>query len=143
MSGLAGSVPALPGNALPVFIGVTNDGDIALTDIDGNFDYSNLEVWGTAGHGVDCSGLDTGSGLGQCISNIQNSLFNGANMTPQNGVNANVDFDGFLADLDASKRSPMQTLLKLPPAKGARTRIKGPSGTSVVTVVGLMLLAAV
>ena len=49
MSGLAGSVPALPGNALPVFIGVSNDGDVALTDIDGNFDYSNIQVWGQRG----------------------------------------------------------------------------------------------
>lgn len=93
MSGLAGSVPPLPGNALPVVMGITNDGDTAIVNDLGNFDFSNVEVWGQKG--VDCSNPN----LGVCISGISNSDFNGATMTPANGVHADVDLSGVLLDL--------------------------------------------
>ena len=49
MSGLSGSVPALPGNAAPVYVGTGGQGDIAITDNDGNFDVSNVEIFGDTG----------------------------------------------------------------------------------------------
>ena len=92
MSGLAGSVPPLPGNAVPVTTGITNDGDVALTHTDGNFNFSNLDVWGNVG--VDCAGK-----MGKCINGISQSNFNGSRMNPANGVNANVDLSGVLTEL--------------------------------------------
>ena len=73
MSGLAGSVPALPANALPVVTGITNDGDVAILHEGGVFNFSNMDI--RAVHGVDCRN-------GGCLQGLSNSLFNGTPMKP-------------------------------------------------------------
>ncbi len=93
MSGLAGSVPPLPGNALSVTVGITGDGDVAITDTAGNFNYSNIDVWGNMG--VDCASAT----VGPCIDGLSNSNFNGTPMTPSSGVNANVNLNPVLDEL--------------------------------------------
>ena len=96
MSGLAGSVPSLPGNALPVFVGVGGNGDVAIPDGNGNFDVSNIEIWGDTG--IDCAG-----GLGSCNNGNSNSDFNGSNLSNANGLNGGVDLSGVLGELAAAK----------------------------------------
>ena len=54
MSGLKGSVPDLPPNALPVETNIPRNGDVANTHPDGNFDLSNIDIWGDTG--IDCAG---------------------------------------------------------------------------------------
>ena len=99
MSGLAGSVPALPGNAVPVIVDViadesmTGNGDIAITDTLGNFTLSNVDLYGNMG--VDCAGEK----VGQCINGISNSRFNATPMNPSNGVNEFVPLGGVLGEL--------------------------------------------
>jgi hypothetical protein len=96
MSGLAGSVPALPGNAQTVFVGIGGNGDIANTHLDGNFDLSNIDVWGDTG--IDCSGP-----LSSCNTGLSNTNFNGAPMTTSNGLNGNVDLSAVSAELFSAR----------------------------------------
>ncbi len=93
MSGLAGSVPPLPGNALTVFVGIGGDGDAAVTDTLGSFNYANIDVWGNMG--VDCAAGTTA----QCIAGVSNSNFNGTPMTASNGVNVGVNHLPLLSEL--------------------------------------------
>jgi hypothetical protein len=102
MSGLAGSVPALPGNAQTVFVGIGGNGDIANTQLGGNFDLSNIDVWGDTG--IDCAGP-----LSSCNTGLSNTTFNGAPMTSSNGLNGNVDLSGVTAEL-TSARGTIPTL---------------------------------
>ena len=95
MSGLAGSVPPLPGGAQTVFVGIGGNGDIANTHLDGNFDLSNVDVWGDTG--IDCAGP-----LSSCNTGLSNTNFNGAPMTTSNGLNENVDLSGVAAELNSA-----------------------------------------
>ena len=103
MSGLAGSVPALPGDAQPVFVGIGGNGDIANTHIGGNFDLSNINIWGDSG--IDCAGS-----LSSCNTGLSKATFNGAPMTASNGLNGNVDLSAVTAELD-SARAAIPTLV--------------------------------
>jgi hypothetical protein len=96
MSGLAGSVPALPGNAQTVFVGIGGNGDIANTHFDGNFNLSNVDIWGDSG--IDCSGP-----LSSCNDGVSNTNFNGSAISPANGLNENVDLSGVLGELSTVK----------------------------------------
>ncbi|MBW2418697.1 MAG: PEP-CTERM sorting domain-containing protein [Deltaproteobacteria bacterium] len=95
MSGLAGSVPALPANAQTVFVGIGGNGDIANTHLDGNFDLSDVDVWGDTG--IDCSGP-----LSSCNTGVSNTNFNGAPMTTSNGLNGDVDLSAVQAELSSA-----------------------------------------
>jgi len=92
MSGLSGSVPPLPGNALPVFVGVGGNGDVAIPNGNGNFDVSNIEIWGDSG--IDCAG-----GIGSCNTGNSNSDFNGSNLSNANGLNGGVDLSALVNEL--------------------------------------------
>lgn len=96
MAGLAGSVPPLPANAQTVLVGIGGNGDIANTHFDGNFDLSNVDVWGDTG--IDCAGP-----LSSCNTGLSNTNFNGAPMTTSNGINGNVDLSGVDAELASAK----------------------------------------
>ena len=96
MSGLSGSVPALPGNAATVFVGVGGNGDVALTHEDGNFNFSNLEIWGDTG--ADCAGSTA-----SCNSGVSNTDFNGNPMSTSNGINGLVDLSGVFGELTQAK----------------------------------------
>ena len=100
MSGLAGSVPPLPvSGILTVEVGIGGNGDIANTHFDGNFDLSNVDVWGDTG--IDCAGP-----LSTCNTGLSNTNFNGAPMTTSNGLNGSVDH----SQLDAELASAMATI---------------------------------
>jgi len=103
MSGLSGSVPPLPGNARPVFVGVGGNGDVAIPDDDGNFDVSNIEIWGDSG--IDCAG-----GIGSCNTGNSNSDFNGSPLSNANGLNGGVDLSGLLSEL-ATAQSALPGLM--------------------------------
>ena len=103
MSGLSGSVPSLPSNALPVLVGVGGNGDVAIPDTNGNFDVSNVELWGDTG--IDCAGS-----LGSCNTGNSNSDFNGSNLSNANGLNGGVDLSGVVSEL-ATARSTIPTLV--------------------------------
>ena len=92
MSGLSG--PGLPGNAVPVFVGVGGNGDIAITDTDGNFDVSDLDIYGDTG--IDCSGNN-------CNDGNSNSDFNGNNLTNSNGINQIVNLAGVTEEINAAR----------------------------------------
>jgi hypothetical protein len=79
-----------------VFVGIGGDGDIANTHLDGNFDLSNVDVWGDMG--IDCAGP-----LSTCNTGLSNTNFNGAPMTPSNGLNGNVDLSAVAAELASAK----------------------------------------
>ncbi len=93
MSGLAGSVPALPGNALAVGTGILGNGDTAITNLNGVFNFSNIDVFGNMG--IDCARPT----VGNCQAGLSNSNFNGSPMTPSNGLNANVNLVPLLDEL--------------------------------------------
>ena len=86
------STASLPGNALPVATGIGGNGDIAITNSNGAFDLSNMEVWGDTG--VDCAGS-----LSQCNEGRSNTKFNGSTMTNSNGSQGGVDFSGLNSQL--------------------------------------------
>lgn len=68
-------------------VGVGSNGDIAITDSDGEFEVSNVEIFGETG--IDCSGS-----IGSCEKSNSNSDFNGSNLSNSNGLNGNVDLTG-------------------------------------------------
>jgi len=82
----------LPGNALTVAVGVGGNGDIALTDSNGSFDFSNMEIWGDTG--IDCAGSS-----GSCNDGRSNTDFNGSTLSNSNGINGGVDLSGLNAQL--------------------------------------------
>ena len=88
------STASLPGNALPVATGIGGNGDIAITNSNGAFDLSNMEVWGDTG--VDCAGS-----LNQCNENRSNTDYNGSSMTNSNGSQGGVDLSGLNSQLAA------------------------------------------
>ena len=96
MSGLAGSVPALPGGAQTVFVGIGGNGDIANTHFDGNFNLSNVDIWGDTG--IDCSGPAS-----SCNDGLSNTNFNGSPLSTSNGLNGNVDLSGVIGELSSVK----------------------------------------
>ena len=92
MSGLEGSVPALPSNAKPVVQGIGGNGDIANTHFNGNSDLSNVQIWGDSG--IDCAGS-----TGSCSSGLSNVTYNGSAIGPGNGLNGNVDLSAVTGEL--------------------------------------------
>jgi hypothetical protein len=96
MSGLAGSVPALPANAQTVYVGIGGNGDIANTHLDGNFNLSDVDIWGDSG--IDCAGP-----VSSCNDGLSNTDFNGSPLTTSNGLNGNVDLSAVTAELASAK----------------------------------------
>lgn len=92
---------SLPANALPVQTGIGGNGDTAITDTDGSFDFSDMDIWGDAG--VDCAG-----NRGNC-SNHSNTDFNGSSMSNANGIQGGVNLSGLTAQL-ASVASDIPSL---------------------------------
>ena len=73
--GLAGNVPPLPSNAREVGTGITGDGNIAVTHVDGVFNLQDVGVY--ADRGIQCA-QDKGS----CDAGTQNSFFNDPEQFP-------------------------------------------------------------
>lgn len=86
------STESLPANALPVATGIGGNGDIAITDSDGSFDFSNMDIWGDSG--VDCVGT-----TGNCDSDHSNTDYNGSSLSNSNGIQGGVDLSGLTAQL--------------------------------------------
>ena len=122
--GLAGNVAALPGNAQEVGTGITGDGNVAITHLDGVFNLQDVGVY--ADRGIQCARSMVG-----CDAGTQNSFFNdpmqfpntynpltqsGVQINPghadqstridrplQAGVTGNVDFSALNAEIAAAK----------------------------------------
>ena len=75
--GLAGNVPAIPDNARPVGQGITNDGNIAITNPDGVFNLQDVGVYADPNIGIRCAGS-----VMDCNDGTQNSFFNDPNQFP-------------------------------------------------------------
>jgi hypothetical protein len=88
-------VEPIPADTLPVPTGVTNDGDVAITDPGGRFNLANLAIRGTLG--VQCA-----TTAEACNDGVSNTTFNGLSF-PDQGLTGNVPFAGVLADLAASR----------------------------------------
>jgi hypothetical protein len=96
MSGLVGSVPALPGNASTVQVGIGGNGDIAITHSNGNFDVSDIDIFGDTG--IDCAG-----NRGSCNDGNSNSSFNNSGLANSNGLNGNVSLAAVSNEIDAAR----------------------------------------
>ena len=88
-------VEPIPGNTLPVFQGISGDGNVAVVDPDGQFNFSNLAIY--ADVGVECAGS-----AGDCNNGDSGTTFNTLPF-PANGLTGNVDFSALTAELNAAK----------------------------------------
>ncbi|MED5261328.1 MAG: PEP-CTERM sorting domain-containing protein [Myxococcota bacterium] len=89
---LAESFP--PPNTLPVFTGISSDGNVAVVDPNGQFNFSDLDIYADAGIGVQCAGS-----TGSCNNGASNTSFNGLSF-PANGLTGGVDFSALTLELD-------------------------------------------
>jgi len=110
MGGL--SVPALPGNAATVLVGIGGDGDVAITNTDGTINFSNVDLYGDMG--VDCAGT-----LAVCTDNggfVSNSTFTGTGLalTSSNGLNGGADLSAVTAEM-------MALMIEIPALTGDQT----------------------
>jgi hypothetical protein len=88
-------VEAIPPNTLPVPTGVPGDGDLALTDPGGRFDYANLAIEGEAG--VLCA-----ASASACNDGVSNTTFNGLSF-PDNGLSGGIGFSALRAELESAR----------------------------------------
>ncbi len=88
-------VEPIPPNTLPVQMGISGDGDVAITDVNGTFDFSNLDIFATMGVQTAGSAVDANVGA-------SNTTFNTLPF-PANGLMGNVDFSSVLAELANAK----------------------------------------
>lgn len=95
-------VEPIPANTLPVPTGVPGDGDLALTDPGGRFNYANLAIEGEAG--VLCA-----ASASACNDGVSNTTFNGLTF-PANGLTGGVGFSALRAEL-ASTRNQIAGLV--------------------------------
>jgi hypothetical protein len=107
---LQGNVPNLPGGIQPVPTGVQNNGEIAVTNPIGQFDFANVGLYAVTG--VQCA-----SSADACAKSTSNTAFNQPNypnqqspfaptsfnssfqLAPGNGVTGNVNFAALTAEL--------------------------------------------
>lgn len=87
---LLGAVPDLPGNARAVDQGIGGNGNLAITDIDGKLDLSNVGVYADPNIGIRMAAPN------ESFNTSSNSFFNDPNMFPntfnvgtQTGLNVN------------------------------------------------------
>jgi MYXO-CTERM domain-containing protein len=88
-------VEPIPPHTLPVQQGISGEGDVAVTDPNGTFDVSNVDIFATMG--VPCAGSAV-----DCNDGASNSTFNTLPF-PANGLMGNVDFTAVLAELANAK----------------------------------------
>jgi len=88
-------IEPIPPNTLPVQMGISGDGDVAITDVNGTFDFSNLDIFATMGVQTAGSAVDANVGA-------SNTTFNTLPF-PANGLMGNVDFSSVLAELANAK----------------------------------------
>ena len=108
-SGLTLAEPFPPPNTLPVGMGITNDGNVAVVDSNGQFNFSDLDIFADPAIGVQCAGS-----AGNCNNDDSNTTFNGLAF-PANGLTGGVDFTNLTSELDT-----------------ARTEINGLAATSTI-----------
>jgi hypothetical protein len=88
-------VEPIPSDTLAVPIGVTGDGNMALTDPASTFNFSNLDIRGDLG--VHCAGSAS-----SCDDGASNTTSNGSSF-PGSGLTGDVDFAGLRAGLGAER----------------------------------------
>ena len=113
MSGLSLAEPFPPPNTLTVDVGVSSDGNIAVVDPVGQFNFSDLDIYADPAIGVQCAGSAI-----DCNNGDSNTTFNGLAF-PANGLTGSVDFTNLNLELDT-----------------ARTEINGLPATSTIDLTG-------
>ena len=88
-------IEPIPPNTLPVQMGISGDGDVAITNVNGTFDFSNLDIFATMGVQTAGSAVDANDGA-------SNTTFNTLPF-PANGLMGNVDFSSVLAEFANAK----------------------------------------
>ncbi|MCH2171065.1 hypothetical protein MK489_09800 [Myxococcota bacterium] len=91
MTSLMGG-PSLPAAARSVGIGIGGNGDIAVTNPDGEFDLWNTRLWGETG--IDCAGPAS-----SCEKRLVASEFNGISFTKTDALDGEVDLSGVTLEL--------------------------------------------
>jgi len=96
---------SIPGNARGPQIGITNDGDVAITNSGSTFQASNVQIYSSATgpnnrgrQGVDCAG----SNCSPSGSNNEYSISNEAGLSSlanNNGFQGNIDHSGLISEL--------------------------------------------
>lgn len=103
-------VEPIPAGTLAVPTGVPGDGEMAITDPGGRFDFANLLIAGDVGLRCAAPG-------GSCNDGVSNTTFNGLPF-PANGFTGGVDFGALRADLAALRTEiralPRSQLLVFP-----------------------------
>lgn len=130
MPGLTLVEPIPPGTR-PFPLGVTGDGEIAITDPGGRLDFANLSIRGDLG--VRCAAL-----AATCLDGVSNTTFNGLPF-PDNGFTSGVSFAEILAELDVARALiptlSRDVLLTFPGGDWATNRqILLPAGLSVIDI---------
>ncbi|MEE2677828.1 MAG: PEP-CTERM sorting domain-containing protein [Myxococcota bacterium] len=97
MSGLTLVEPFPPANTLPVFQGISSDGNVAVVDPTGQFNFSDLDIYADPLIGVRCAGS-----TGSCNNGASNTSFNGLGF-PANGLTGNVDFSALISELNTAR----------------------------------------
>ncbi|MEM7211617.1 MAG: hypothetical protein AAF479_06940, partial [Pseudomonadota bacterium] len=87
MPGLTLVEPFPPAGTLPVGTGVFDDGNVAITNSGGDFNFSNTAIFADSNIGVRCRASAVG-----CNNGDSGTTFNGLAF-PANGLTGNVDFD--------------------------------------------------
>ena len=97
MSGLTLVQPFPPANTLPVFQGISGDGNVAVVDPAGQFNFSDLDIYADPSIGVRCA-----ASTGFCNNGDGNTTFNGLSF-PANGLTGNVDFSALISELNNAR----------------------------------------
>ena len=96
-SGLTLVEPFPPPNTLTVATGVSDDGNVAVVDPAGQFNFSNLDIFADPAIGVQCAGSTS-----SCNNGDSSTTFNGLPF-PANGLTGGVDFTSLNLELDAAR----------------------------------------
>ncbi|MBT39492.1 MAG: hypothetical protein QF890_00495 [Myxococcota bacterium] len=96
-SGLTLVEPFPPSGTLPVGVGITYDGNVAVVDPFGQFNFSDLNIFADPMIGVQCAGS-----AGSCNNGDSSTTFNGLAF-PANGLTGGVDFTNLTNELNTAR----------------------------------------
>jgi len=89
--------PFPPPNTLAVGMGTTHDGNVAVVDPNGQFNFSDLNIFADISIGVRCA-----RPAGNCNNGDSNTTFNGLAF-PANGLTGGFDFTNLTTELNTAR----------------------------------------
>jgi hypothetical protein len=129
MAGLT-LVEAIPAGTLAVPTGVAGDGELAITDPGGRYDFANLAIEGSIGLRCAAPG-------GACNDGVSATTFNGLPF-PDNGFTGGVDFAALRGELQDARLEipalPRDLLLSFPGGDWTTSRIDLAPGLTVFDI---------